>query len=146
MIKPRHLPRRRLPCSYGSQGLVTVAAESHAMKPSSAHGIKAADAFLRRWLPPLLFVVVVALSVTLLYRATAPAVLVSSASGRVELIDGPPVVVKQQLPSSHPMPGLQYEPASSAPAVVALDPPPVPQNATVSVASVSPHQKKKKEK
>ncbi|XP_074573241.1 uncharacterized protein At4g15970-like [Curcuma longa] len=96
------------------------------MKPSSAHGIGGADAFLRRWLPPLLFVGIVALSVALLYRATAPAVLVSPTYRLVDLIDAHPVVAKQQLaasappPSSYPLPELQYEP------------PPVPQNATES--------------
>ncbi|KAG6507023.1 uncharacterized protein At4g15970-like [Zingiber officinale] len=100
------------------------------MKPSSAQGIKAADGFLHRWLPPLLFVGVVALSVTLLYRATAPVVFVSSTSRRVDFIHAYPVVPKQQLaasvppPSLYPPPELQYEPASSAPAV--------PQDATES--------------
>ncbi|XP_074586250.1 uncharacterized protein At4g15970-like [Curcuma longa] len=105
------------------------------MKPSSALGMKAADSVLRRWLSPLLFVGVVALSFTLLYRATTPAILVPPTSLRVDIIGAPPFVPKKQLapsdlhPSSNPPPELRNEPASSVPAVLPSDPPPLLQNA-----------------
>ncbi|KAG6509926.1 hypothetical protein ZIOFF_027934 [Zingiber officinale] len=72
----------------------------------------------------MLFVGVVALSITLLYRATAPVVFVSSTSRRVDFIHAYPVIPKQQLAASVPPPSLyppselQYEPASSSPAVL----------------------------
>ncbi|KAG6476383.1 hypothetical protein ZIOFF_065623 [Zingiber officinale] len=74
--------------------------------------------------PPLLFVGIVALSVTLLSRATAPVVFVSSTFRRVDFIHAYPVIPKQQLaasvppPSLYPSPELQYEPVSSTPVVL----------------------------
>lgn len=120
---------------------------SLAMKYSPALGVKAADSILRRWLSPLLFVGVVALSFTLLYRAITPAILVPPTSLRVDITGAPLLVPKQQLvpsdphPSSNPPPELRNEPASSVPAVVPSDPPPLLYTVPVSFASVLPLKK-----
>ncbi|WOL05982.1 hypothetical protein Cni_G14713 [Canna indica] len=102
------------------------------MKSSSAFGIKAGESVTRRWLSPLLFLAVVALSFTLLYRATAPSVPFSQTSLRVELTGAAPAVVQRQEdaavasdppPSSSPPPVLQDDLPVSSDAVVGSDPP-----------------------
>ncbi|RWV99219.1 hypothetical protein GW17_00037887, partial [Ensete ventricosum] len=110
---------------------------SLAMKSSPAvslFGAKAADSAIRRWLSPLLFLAVVALSIFLLYRVATPAVsFPPMTSVRVEL--SPPVAVwrpvaaaeASDLISSSSLPPVQWpvdaavasdeEPISSAPSV-----------------------------
>ncbi|KAJ8512318.1 hypothetical protein OPV22_002752 [Ensete ventricosum] len=100
----------------------------------SLFGAKAADSAIRRWLSPLLFLAVVALSIFLLYRVATPAVsFPPMTSVRVEL--SPPVAVwrpvaaaeASDLISSSSLPPVQWpvdaavasdeEPISSAPSV-----------------------------
>ncbi|RWW69300.1 hypothetical protein BHE74_00023113 [Ensete ventricosum] len=98
----------------------------------SLFGAKAADSAIRRWLSPLLFLAVVALSIFLLYRVATPAVsFPPMTSVRVEL--SPPVAVWRPVAaaeasdpiSSSSLPPVQWpvdaavasdeEPISSAP-------------------------------
>ncbi|CAL9044455.1 unnamed protein product [Musa banksii] len=92
---------------------------SLAMKASpavSVFGAKAADSSTRRWISPLLFLMVIPLSFTLLYRTTTPAVLFPPASLRVEL--GPPVAVQRPVDSavaSDPLPSSSPRPVQNGP-------------------------------
>ncbi|RRT65701.1 hypothetical protein B296_00006471 [Ensete ventricosum] len=82
----------------------------------SVFGAKAADSATRRWISPLLFLMVIALSFTLLYRTTTPAVLFPPASLRVEL--SPPVAVQRPVDSavaSDPLPSFSPRPVQNGP-------------------------------
>ncbi|KAG6524427.1 uncharacterized protein At4g15970-like isoform X1 [Zingiber officinale] len=82
------------------------------MKSSASFGVKAADSLTRRWVSPLLFVGVVALSFTLLFRATSPSAPFPVSHLRAELSSAPPIADEEQ------------SAAFAEPTVVASDPQP----------------------
>ncbi|CAL9756873.1 unnamed protein product [Musa acuminata subsp. burmannicoides] len=94
----------------------------------SLFGAKAADSAIRRWLSPLIFLAVVALSVSLLYRAATPAVsFPPMTTVRVEL--SPPVAVWQPVgaaEASDPISSSSLPPVQRpVDAAVASDPEPI---------------------